>query len=125
MAGARSWPHIDHLPHCRASEWVNLHLHTPYTFVPCKGAALLLPCIILAVFTDLKILGLCFIIGRHRIILPFCTFFIFPPPSVLHIIGINSFLFSLFFSILSNLLPSLNDFVFLCTFVDFLSCHPS
>jgi hypothetical protein len=20
MAGARSWPHIDHLPHCRASE---------------------------------------------------------------------------------------------------------
>ena len=33
-------------------------------------------------------------------------------------------LFSLFFSILSILLPSLNDF-FSCTFVDFLSCHPS
>jgi hypothetical protein len=44
---------------------------------------------------------------------------------VLYIIGIQSFLFSLFFSILSILLPSLNDFVFLCTFVDFLSCLPS
>jgi len=35
-AGTRSWPHSVHLPHCWASEWVNIQLHSPYAFVPCK-----------------------------------------------------------------------------------------
>lgn len=100
-AGARSWSHSGHLPHCRASEWVNIHLHSPYVFVPCKGAALCLPCIILAVFTDLKFLRPMF----HYLPSSYhCVFlYLFHSPASFcllyyrHIIFFCSLCFSLFF----------------------------
>lgn len=98
---------------------MELQFHSPYAFLLCKWAALLLPYIITAVFTDCKVLRPLF----HY--LPssyFCAFlYLFHCPAPFCVIYYSHIVFfcSLFFCIPSILLPSLNDFVFLWTFVSF------